>query len=249
MKFNDLYKSILLREFDAEAETLGRDENNTQNDVSQSTIKEEPTTTPEPEKKENGLVEQLKQALSKGASFASFLYRAKGTAKGDQEPNGAVGIYNLNLNVDYKRVKAEDRAKIEAYQPTNPVEVQAKEEMLNPRPYANKDVFEQLGKGIRLNVKNGKIHIFGWPQKYELIKAGTPKAEPKGEVPRAKKEITKKLGLKANKIRDFILDPTHVAGLKVKGNTIMFQPDEPEMVAKVDDVANTKGGETTEGEE
>ena len=173
------------------------------------------------------VISTLKGALAKGATFASFYYAAKGT--------GAEGIYTVNFNVDYKRAKDEDLERLRDYEPENELEAQAKDSILNPKARVQRkatDTYTTLGKGIRINNNNGAIHIFGFPVNYESIKAGAPKPGLKGELPIAKRELKKKLGFKSDRIRDFIVDPAFISGLKLKGNLIQFQPaSEAETVA------------------
>lgn len=166
------------------------------------------------------LVNLLKGYLSKGATFGSFYYKSK--------TSGGSGIYTVNFNVDYKRAKEEDMQKLRDYQPESDLEAQAKESILNPK---QRKVAEQpyvkLGQGVMVNTTNDKIHIFGFPVKYEEITpAATPKKGPVGELTKAKEDLKKKLGFKSTKIRNFILDADNIAGLKLKGDLIEFQNEQ-----------------------
>ena len=114
----------------------------------------------------NNLIEDLKTALKNGANFVSFMYKSKGT--------GDTSIFNVNLNVDYQRSKSEDLEKIRAYEPTDELEQEAKESILNPkeRKIIKGDPYENLGKGIKLNKTNNAIHIIGWVENKEVMARG-----------------------------------------------------------------------------
>lgn len=189
-------------------------------DEPQQTQDEQPQGNIQQGTNPNDLIALLKSYLSKGATFGSFYYKSK--------TSGGSGIYTVNFNVDYKRAKEEDMQKLRDYQPETELETQAKESILNPK---QRKVAEQpyikLGQGVMVNTTNDKIHIFGFPVKYEEITpAATPKKGPVGELTKAKEDLKKKLGFKSTKIRNFILDADNIAGLKLKGDLIEFQNEQ-----------------------
>jgi hypothetical protein len=163
------------------------------------------------------LIALLKDYLSKGATFGSFYYKSKTT--------GGSGFFTVNFNVDYKRAKEEDMQKLRDYQPETDLEAQAKEAILNPKERkVAQQPYTKLGHGVMVNTSNDKIHIFGFPVKFEEITpAVTPKKGPVGELTKAKEDLKKKLGFKSTKIRNFILDTENIAGLKLKGDLVEFQ--------------------------
>jgi hypothetical protein len=171
----------------------------------------------------NNLIEDLKTALKNGANFVSFMYKSKGT--------GDTSIFNVNLNVDYQRSKSEDLEKIRAYEPTDELEQEAKDSILNPkeRNVIKGDPYENLGKGIKLNKTNNTIHIIGWVENKEVMARGEMERKEVKSRPLtiAKNNLMKKLQLKSmgptRKIRNFILEPENISGLKIKGNLIEFQ--------------------------
>jgi hypothetical protein len=171
----------------------------------------------------NNLIEDLKTALKNGANFVSFMYKSKGT--------GDTSIFNVNLNVDYQRSKSEDLEKIGAYEPTDELEQEAKDSILNPkeRNVIKGDPYENLGKGIKLNKTNNTIHIIGWVENKEVMARGEMERKEVKSRPLtiAKNNLMKKLQLKSmgptRKIRNFILEPENISGLKIKGNLIEFQ--------------------------
>lgn len=173
---------------------------------------------------QGNLIDDLKEALKTGASFVSFMYKSKGT--------GDTSIFNVNLNVDYKRVKEEDLQTLKEYQPENEEEQMAKDSILNPkkRNVIKGDPYDNLGKGIKLNTTTNKIHVIGWVENKELIQKGEPKIVNKrdsSDLTIAKNALMKKLNLKSmgptRKIRNFILDQENISGLRIKGNVIEFQ--------------------------
>jgi len=173
---------------------------------------------------QDSLIEDLKEALKGGASFVSFMYKAKGT--------GDTAIFNVNLNVDYQRVKKEDLETLKNYQPVNEEEQMAKESILNPKERKVKkgDPYENLGKGIKINKNNDAIHIIGWVENKDLIAKGEGRSEKpvnSSALTIAKNNLMKKLELKSmgptRKIRNFILEPENISGLKIKGKLIEFQ--------------------------
>jgi hypothetical protein len=179
------------------------------------------------EKSENvsdnsNLTEQLKDFLSRGATFASFIYKTKGT--------GSTSLVNVNFNIDYNRIKQEDLEKVKNYTPETQEEAVAKESILNPkaRKAPVEDTYDRLGKGILINQKNGEVHIYGWLQNKEIIEQGAEK-KPVNSSPQtlAKYALCKKLELRSmgpsRKIRNYILSPENIGGLKLRGNVIEFQ--------------------------
>lgn len=170
------------------------------------------------------LITQLMDYLSKGQTIASFMYRSKGL--------GETALYNVHLNVDYKKAKEEDYKKLEAYEPETELEAQAKEHLLNlyrnPKARTQKqmDSFTNYGKGIRINNTTGMLHLFGYKINKSTVADGVEKKDTRKELTKACDDLKLKLNFMHQKIRDFILNPEHIAGLKVKGNVIEFQQDD-----------------------
>jgi len=212
MKFDDIFKRIMESDENVNPPVPTPDPN-----IIAKTTHEEPEAPVKTDAQH--LIDQLKQFLSKGATFASFLYTAKGS--------GESALFNVNMNIDYQRAKEDDRKKLEEYQPKDELETQAKEALLAPsKPYTNKDTYTSVGKGIRINNNNGYIHIFGYVQNKEVVNPGVHKSVKSSPLTITKNKLKKDLNFQTNKIRDFILDPAHIAGLKLKGNMIEFQSDE-----------------------
>jgi len=166
------------------------------------------------------LITQLLDYLSGGSKFASFLYRSKGL--------GETSIYNVRLNVDYARTKAEDRAKLEAYTPENEEEQKAKDHLLAPstRKPSAQPPFTDYGKGIKINNDNGKIYLFGYLVNKEIVADKSQKADTRKPLTIACDNLKKKLNIMNKTYRSFILDPVHISGIRLKGDVIEFQQDD-----------------------
>jgi CRISPR/Cas system CMR-associated protein Cmr1 (group 7 of RAMP superfamily) len=170
------------------------------------------------------LITQLLDLLSKGSTFASFMYKSKGL--------GETALYNVRLNADYKRAKEEDHARLEAYTPEDESEAKAKEHILNlyknPKARTQKqlDTYTNYGKGIRVNNTTGKLHLFGYKENKDVVADKAEKEDRRGELKKACDNLKKKLNFQNDKIRDFILDPSHIAGFKTQGDLIQFQQDD-----------------------
>ena len=167
------------------------------------------------------LIAQLLDYLSRGCTFASFMYKSKGL--------GDTALYNVRLNVDYGRAKTEDYEKLKSYQPEDENERTAKDHLLNlynnPKTKTQKqlDSFTNYGKGIRISNTTGELHIYGYRENKEVVATGITKADTRGELKKACDNLKKKLNFQHDKIRDFILEPDYIAGFKVRGDLIEFQ--------------------------
>ena len=191
------------------------------------------------------LFEQLRGFLSKGARFASFIYKTNGTAGKGQEPNGPTKIYTVNLGVDYGAFKTHNQKVIEAYQPKDQWEEIAKKELLAPSAgVAPSSVYVTLGKGIRYNTEKDKLNILGQVSHTEEVapgqekakvavdflavnKDGTPRGGDKAHIARAKRMIQDALKDQLRKgLTSYDLDPAKIGGLKLSGQIIEFQSGE-----------------------
>lgn len=177
----------------------------------------------------NKNLQTLKEATENGATFVSFLYQKKTT--------GEVSRYTLNFGIDYRAAVEEDKKALIAYTPNGEVEIQAKEEMLQSMTetleegvssrYTQKDTYETICKGVRQHKENGDIYISGYVHSKEQVEP--PKEEKKPVKSRpltlAKKAIQRACGFKHTGFSTFILSPSHIAGVKVKGTMLEIQPD------------------------
>lgn len=180
---------------------------------------------------QENLINQLKGALSKGATFVSYIYRAK---------SGSVRIYNRNLGVDYSHSLEEDRKKLLAYSPKNEAEEAAKEAMLKSMlehkengissSYTkDPNMYTYLGKGLKINKKTGDLVVGGFVQSSTELKPRTvPVKPPVSPVAVAKAKIKKELKFKTNSYQEHLFAPGRIAGLRIKGQLITFLTEEGE---------------------
>jgi len=173
------------------------------------------------------VIDSLRKASENGARFMSFLYTTKGT--------GETSIYTINFGINYPNACESDKAVLEAYTPTSDLEIVAKGEMLKSlnetitegvsQSYTNKDTFTSIGKGLKQHVETGEIYIWGFVQSKTQVAEATNPKKPVNSKPLtlAKKAIEKACDFKRNKFSQFILNPEHIAGIKVNGETIEVQ--------------------------
>ncbi len=149
---------------------------------------EEGSEAETPVSDEEQLFDKLKELLSKGARFASFIYKSRGeaTPQNGLPANGPTRLYNVNLGINYGNDKAANKAVIEAYTPSGnwstvltqdeqiKYETEAKEAMLNPKAKEN-DPYITIGMGIRYNTVTDKLNILGKTQSAEEIAPGVEK--------------------------------------------------------------------------
>jgi hypothetical protein len=174
----------------------------------------------------SNIIQQFREATTYGCKFISFLYKTKGT--------GETSIYTINFGIDYKNSVKHDKELLENYVPLDEIEIQAKSEMLESmrqtleegvsRSYTLQDVFETLGKGIKMHKETKEIHIYGYVQSKEQIAEPTNPKKPVNSRPLTltKKAIEKGLNFKRNKFASFVLNPENIAGIKISGGTIQL---------------------------
>lgn len=173
------------------------------------------------------IVDSLREATKNGARFMSFLYKTKKT--------GETSVYTINFGVDYRNACETDKAILEAYVPKSDLEVTAKQEMLTSltetltegvsQSYTNVDTFTSIGKGLKQHNETGELYIYGFIQSKTQVAPPTNPAKPVNSRPLtlAKKAIEKECQFKRNKFTQFILNPEHIAGVKVNGEVIEVQ--------------------------
>lgn len=170
------------------------------------------------------VIDTLRAATENGCAFMSFVYLSKKTQETSK--------YLINFGIDYRKACEIDKEALEAYEPQNDLEIQAKAEMLKSltetltegvsRSYTQADTFENIGKGIKQHKETGEIYIYGFIQNKEVIsEAAEPKKEVKSRpLTLAKKAIEKACDFKRNKFGQFILSPEHIGGIKTQGEII-----------------------------
>ena len=173
------------------------------------------------------IIDSLREATQKGCAFMSFLYTTKGTEETSR--------YLINFGIDYRKACETDKAILEAYQPTDDLETQAKGEMLLSltqtltegvsQAYTQADTFESIGKGIRQHKETGEIYLYGFIASKETVaEAKNPKkAVNSRPLTLAKRKIEKACEFKRNKFGQFILNPENIAGIRTNGEVIEVQ--------------------------
>jgi len=172
-------------------------------------------------------IDQLRASTENGCRFMSFLYTSKGT--------GETSKYQINFGVDYHNACSEDKIALESYQPSNDLEVTAKEEMLQSltetltlgvsSSYTNADKFVPIGKGMRQHVETNELYVWGFIQSKEQVAPPTNPKKPVNSRPLtlAKKAIEKACDFKRLKFGQFILNPVNIAGIVTCGDHIEIQ--------------------------
>ena len=172
------------------------------------------------------LIEALKESLTKGATFISFLYKTKGT--------GESSIYTLNFGIKYKNAVCADFETLCNYVPKDELEAQAKEEILKSMTetltegvssgYTQHGLWESLAPGVRLNKESGEVAFYGFIHSREVVEPGTPK-KPVNSKPLtlAKKAIEKSCNFKRNRFGQFVISPENLAGIKIRGELVEMQ--------------------------
>jgi len=172
-------------------------------------------------------IDQLRASTENGCRFMSFLYTSKGT--------GETSKYQINFGVDYHNACSQDKIALESYQPSNDLEVTAKEEMLQSltetltlgvsSAYTNADKFVPIGKGMRQHVETNELYVWGFIQSKEQVAPPTNPKKPVNSRPLtlAKKAIEKACDFKRLKFGQFILNPVNIAGIVTCGDHIEIQ--------------------------
>jgi len=173
------------------------------------------------------LIEAFKASLAKGASFVSFIYQTKST--------GETSIYTLNFGIKYKNAVSSDFEALCNYVPKTPLEEEAKAEMLQSMnetltqgvssAYTQKDLWETIIPGVRLNKESGQISFYGFIQKKEIIEPATNPRKTVNSKPLtlAKKAVQKACDFKCNRFAQFVITTENLAGVKVRGELIEIQ--------------------------
>ena len=177
------------------------------------------------------LLDQLSALTGKGAKFASFKYRTKGTDE--------LSLYLVTLGASLENAYQKDVETLEALIPSlTGVDLDAANAILtslnvsldggignnpaythgadNGDTYAFTDV-----PGIKLNKNNGELHLTNaLVQHKTVIETGTPKKPVKSsDLTLAKRKLER--SLRKGKIRQFALSGISVA--KLNGETIEFE--------------------------
>lgn len=165
-----------------------------------------------------------------GVQFASLTYRTKAT--------GEKARYTIILGANLENAYKSDVAKVEAHIPTitDPLELQAANELLtslqnsldkgigNNDDFTLKGVYVATGiPSVFINSNDNVLHLRNvFVQSKVVLEEGEPRKEVKSKpLTIAKDKMKKSLGLRTNKLRQFVLDGITIA--KVNGDTITFE--------------------------
>ena len=174
----------------------------------------------------------LRESIKTGCKFISFLYVTKGT--------GETSRYTLNFGIDYKAACEAGKAALEAYEPKDDLEAEAKAQMLqslnetlingvsssyvhSAQNKANgEDTYEIISRGVRQHKETFELHLSGFVQQKEQVAPPTNPKKPVKSRPLtlAKRNIEKVLDFKRNRFGQFVLVPENIAGIKVCGELI-----------------------------
>lgn len=167
-------------------------------------------------------------------TFASLTYRTKATNE--------LARYVLILGASVENAYKKDLDAVLAALPTltDPLDLQAANEMIASfrqsldKGIGNNDAYTHGPNGgdtfiatavpnVFINKNDGSLHLKGvFVQSKVVLEAGTPRKEVKSKpLTIAKDRLKRTLGLRSNKVRQFILDNIKVA--KMNGDTIEFE--------------------------
>ncbi len=173
------------------------------------------------------IIESIENAIAKGCRFVSFQYQAKGT--------GEIATHTVALGVSLLRAYKRDAAILRAKGRTIPrdkaIMRQACAEMLRSvreslqkgigenSAYTCKGAYRTIGKGLRVHLETGELHIHGFGIAKRVIQAGTYKSVNSSAKTIAKRALGK--GNKRERFRQFAL--SNVNCVKTQGRTLLLE--------------------------
>lgn len=172
------------------------------------------------------LINTIKDGTSKGCRFISFLYTTKTTHE--------TSLFTLLLGVNIEHAYRRDLKVVPHLKAMSNAEKLARAEIVeslraslefgigNNPAYTQKGLYTHITKGVRLNQDTREFHLTGFIINKQVIKEGEYKKVSSSEKTLAKKRIKKTM--RSSRFRDFIITPEHIAGLRINGKVIEFQP-------------------------
>lgn len=178
----------------------------------------------------NLIAEITKQiAQINGCQFASFTYLSKGTEE--------LARHTLILGINYHTAVLRSVTELEILMQENqttwtPLQKQAADEVMaslkktleahargeqNP-DYTKKGQYIPFGNGLNVNTNDGTIQLFGLAHTKTVIVEGKPDTTKSRPLTIEKRKIQKQLTI--GKFREFALDESQVASVRVNGNTL-----------------------------
>ncbi len=102
----------------------------------------------------------------------------------------------------------------------------------NNDAYTKKDTYEQLAPNVKMHKETGALYVSGFQHRKTVIETLKERKPVKSsEKTIAKKTIAKRLNLKKDKFREYIIDEKHMGRVRVKGNTLYIGDFIPQEVA------------------
>jgi hypothetical protein len=181
-----------------------------------------PKTSSSP-KTVNPFIQLVKELVkNNGCRFINLHYTTKGSG---EEAN-----YTLCLGVNLERAYRRDEKVGRLFKPSNPIEQQAKDEVLsslresltkgigNNSAYTNKDTYEHICPGLKVHEETGALHVYGFLLRKTTIAEGVHKKVNSSELTIAKNKV--KRNFKISKFRQFVL--TNVSTASINGKTLVL---------------------------
>lgn len=177
---------------------------------------------------EKTAINSIKSYLKNGARFASFMYKNK---------QGEISIVTLLLGVNITNAYKHDLKEAIRFEAKDEVELLAKQEIIKSlensienhakgktnNNYKLKNLYKNLGKGIKINKETNKILISGVLINKQIIVHGDYKQVKHSAKTLAKFRISEKF--KSKVYRNFILDSECISGIKYNGEILEFHND------------------------
>ncbi len=163
-------------------------------------------------------------AKMNGARFVSLTYKAKGT--------GEVARHRLLLGVNIEKAYRRDLSVMRRQLPRckTTIEREACEAIVaslaeslkvgigNNSAYTQKGQWANLLPGLRQNIDNGTLHVYGFSRGKTVIQPGVYKPVNSAPLTIAKDTLRKRM--KINRFRAFTLEPETLQTMRAQGNVI-----------------------------
>ena len=181
------------------------------------------------------LIAEITKAVTgiKACQFASLTYLSK--------KHGELARYTVNLGFSYHNLVEKSVTELEILIRENetvwtPLQKQAAAEVMasfkktlsahargeQNEDYTKKGQYIPIGNGVNLNTTDNTIQLFGLVQSKKVLVEGIYPTVNSRPLTLAKQAVTKQLSI--SKFREFALDLSQVAQVKVNGDTLDMEP-------------------------
>ena len=181
------------------------------------------------------LVAEITKTIAKikGNQFASLTYLSKSA--------GELARYTVNLGFSYHKLIEKSVVELEILTAENetvwnPLQKQAADEVMaslkktleahanggQNEDYTKKDTYVSIGNGINLNTVDNSIQLFGLVNSKVVLVEGIHKKVNSAPLTIEKNKIRKQLSV--SRFREFAIDESQIAQVKVNGDTLEFVP-------------------------